>query len=209
MFKTKKQLNIILREIIKKNGKLSIDDSKIIYKILHSSEKYSFIDESYFFYISNYKLPNNRPVKMIFASNGQKKIPLPKNKLISEVFPSKRKESHSSRVKKAARNIIYPQIKTYRDRVELPIICPLSHNTLYSWRDIHIDHVVPFIYLFNSWLEELNMPIDDVELIGPPSNKVFKNKRLTESWYNYHLLHANLQCVDSRFNLLKSDSIIL
>lgn len=202
--------------IIKKyrvGEKIDKIDSAYIFSLLEKTNSLCYIIPGhYYLYIDNYSIKNFRKVKMIFANDGQRKIPLSKSKIIGELFPSKSKlspeEKHIGNVKRAARNIIEIQIKMYRDTIELPIQCPLSQKKLTNWKLIHVDHREPFISLFNDWLEINDINPEEIKLSGPINQKTFKDENLRKSWYNYHLEKANLQCVYSKANLKKSDKKI-
>lgn len=205
-----------LSEIIKKYGireKLDNSDANYIFSLLEKSNSLCYIIPShYYLFVDNYKVKNFRRVKMIFATDGRRKMPLSKSKLIRELFPAKSKlspeEKHIGDVKRAARNIIEIQIKMYRDCIELPIDCPLSQKKLTNWKLIHVDHREPFINLFNDWLEKNDINPREIKLSGPQNKKTFKDVTLRKSWYDYHLETANLQCVYSKANLKKSNKII-
>lgn len=205
-----------ISEIIKKYGireKLDNCDTNYIFSLLEKTNSFCYIIPShYYLYIDNYSVKNFRKVKMIFANDGRRKIPLSKGKIIGELFPSKSKlspeEKHIGNVKKAARNIIEIQIRMYRETIELPVQCPLSFKKLTNWRLIHVDHREPFISLFNNWLEINDINPGEIKLSGPVNKKTFKDENLRKSWYNYHLENANLQCVYSKANLKKSDKIL-
>lgn len=205
-----------ISEIIKKYNireKLDNSDSNYIFSLLKNSTSLCYIIPShYYLFVDNYKVKNFRRVKMIFATDGQRKMPLSKSKLIGELFPTKSKlspeEKHIGDVKRAARNIIEIQIKMFRDCIELPIDCPLSQKKLTNWKLIHVDHFFPFINLFNNWLEENNINPIEIKLAGPQNKKIFKEETLKNSWYEYHLKNAVLQCVYSKANLKKSNKIL-
>jgi hypothetical protein len=205
-----------ISRIIKKYNireKLDPMDSNYIFLLLEKSISLCYIIPShYYLYIDNYSVKNFRKVKMLFASDGQRKLPLSKSKLIEELFPTKSKlspeEKHIGDVKRAARNIIEIQIKMYRDCIKLPITCPLSQKKLTNWKLIHIDHKEPFINLFNDWLETNNINPQEIKLSGPQNQKTFKEETLKNSWYKYHLENAVLQCVYSKANLKKSNKIL-
>jgi len=202
--------------IIKKYNireKLDPMDSNYIFSLLEKSISLCYIIPShYYLYIDNYSVKNFRKVKMIFASDGRRKLPLSKSKLIGELFPAKSRlspeEKHLGDVKRAARNIIEIQIKMYRDTIQLPVTCPLSQKKLTNWRLIHIDHSLPFINLFNDWLEKNDINPQEIKLSGPQNQKTFKDVNLRKSWYDYHMEIANLQCVYSKANLKKSNKIL-
>lgn len=209
----KKQVGERFSAILKSYGvksKLSAEDSQYIFELLGLCCKLNYIKyPEYYLYVSNYKLPTGRYVKMIYACNGSRKIPISKSKIMDELFPVKSKltdvDKHINMVKQAARNIIEPQIREFRSSINLPVICPLSYKTLSNWSLVHIDHQVPFSKLFENWLEINNLFPGDISLSGPKNNKTFKSESLRDSWYLYHLNNAVLQCVDSKFNLYKSN----
>lgn len=209
----KTAINKKISQIIKSysvNTKLDNIDSDFFFSLFKTTEKLNYIEKNhYFLYVANYKISGGRYVKMLFASDGHRKIPISKSKLLNELFPKKSKltieESHINNVKIAARNVINPQIKEYRENISLPIICPLSLKKINNWKFIHIDHVIPFSKLFNDWLDSLGISPLDIELCGPKNFKTFKDIYLKNSWYEFHKRHADLQCVNAKHNILKSN----
>lgn len=205
-----------LSKIIKKYGireKLDNSDANYIFSLLEKSNSLCYIIPShYYLYTDLCKIKDFRKVKMIFATDGNRKIPISKSRLLADLFPPKFKQSpediHLAAVKRAARNIIEIQIKMFRDCIELPIDCPLSQKKLTNWKLIHVDHREPFIDLFNDWLEKNDINPQEIKLSGPQNKKTFKDENLRKSWYEYHLETANLQCVYSKANLKKSNKIL-
>lgn len=164
---------------------------------------YNQIDK-YKFKIDCYKIANGRSIKMIWACLNGQCIPLPKGKLLAKKPP---KYNHLAAVKSAARLIIEPQIKLYRQFIELPIICPLSGKKLTNWSQIHIDHKIPFSILFENWCDDCNIDPSAITLSGPRTAKKFSDKSLEKRWFDYHLNTAELQAVYKKSNLRKGAKI--
>ena len=208
----KNEVNNIISHIVKKyniNSKILGEDSIKIFELLELCPKLNYIkSEYYYLYVSNYKIPG-RNIKMIFATDGRKKIPLSKSKIINELFPPKinKVSYHINNVKKAARNIIKNQISNFREGISLPLICPLSHKKLTNWKLIHVDHKIPFSILFSNWLDENRLSPLDIKLKGGVNNKTFADINLTNNWYLYHQEKSILQCVHYKANLEKSNKL--
>lgn len=212
---TKKQAEEFISSITKKyrvGRSIKNLDLDLLKLILSLSPKYRNIFEKvdeYCFKIDNYSIATGRKVKMIFAclaKNPNVCLPISKSKLISSIWPPKKKKAddlHLAAVKSAARLIITPQIKKFRESVELPTRCALTQKKLTNWTNIHIDHIEPFSILFSQWLDINNLNPYDIALCGAQTAKTFVDEGLIKSWYDFHQTHASLQAVHKTANLKK------
>jgi hypothetical protein len=151
-----------------------------------------------------YETAAGRKVKMLYSDDK----PIPKERLIQSIFP-KEKKKNKPNVLSAARNLIASQITEFRKTVQLPTQCYLSGRTLENWKEIHVDHVYPFINLFSEWCECAGVSIENIITCGPPTKKTFKDEALSKSWVDYHREHAKLECTYKKANLKKGKSILV
>lgn len=117
------------------------------------------------------------------------------------------------RVLAAARAAIQSQIDAFRSSRDKskPIICGITGNEV-DWLNAHVDHVVPFITLFNNWIvslpygktpeteEEITKRIVAIELNRQGH---IKDMKLRRKWQEYHRKHATLQFAEASANHAK------
>lgn len=181
-------------------------------------DKYSYLKVDYF-------KVGSRSVKMLgFCTDAPRMrvcYPLGKQKLLDRAFPPKKKDlslslerKHRAEVIRTMREIIRPQVEDYKARwndkvaslqgVEFSehITCPLSGKNLLATR-VDVDHVTPFIKLVEDWMKEESLSFSNITYNRKKTE--FKDQDLQSSWYNYHLSNADLQLVEHKANLKKSD----
>lgn len=211
---TKSQVNKFISDVTKDKYEigdyLDSTDTSITLEILALSSKFSNITANkdyYKFKVDNYRIASGRKVRMLWACHGKHCMPIPKSQLMSSIWPPKKKQTkeqiHLAQFKQAARQIIGRQIKKFREGIELPISCPISKKKLSNWSSIHIDHIEPFSKLLEEWLDLNNLNPYEIALVGPATNKNFKDESLIRSWYEFHEKRAQLQAVYSKANLSK------
>lgn len=162
-------------------------------------------------YLRNLDTAGNRKVKMISLERGSTKQPVPKAKLVDELYPVKRiataatpEEKHYNAVKAAMRGGIYYQLKAYRDCITLPIICSITGKKIRPGMKTDVDHIgITFSEIADRFLECHGIKYTDVVLKGPPTAKVFKDETLWQQWVSYHLEHARFALVCASANRSK------
>lgn len=193
----------------KVDSKFTSDDRKLVYHLLSMTSSFCHITESdYEITVKLIPIKNVKKIRMICGVRKQDEfiIPIPKSKLLSQLFPKKiSKPNKFSALLKASRNIIKPQIDSFRESISLPTICPLSGKKLTHWGMIHIDHLYPLSSLLKDWLNENNLTPEDITLKGTKNAKVFKDENYYKSWFDYHLNNAFLQPVFKSANLSKGN----
>jgi hypothetical protein len=168
-----------------------------------------------------------RKVKMMgFCSDipsMRKCYPISKKKLIDTAYPPKIKNLasyHRQQVLNTARRVINNQIEEFKkdwdEKAKQYLInrdytnyseftkCAISGVNLDAVQRTAVDHKVPFIKLFEDWMEENNLSPEKIQLKG--YNKGFKDTSLQNSWEHYHRKNAELQMTESSANRRKSDS---
>ena len=146
-------------------------------------------------YLRNIEIAGGRKVKVISLERGGTQQPVPKQKLLDELYPVKRiatsatpEEKHLNAVKAAMRHAIFYQLKAYRDSCQLPIICSISGRKILPGQKSDVDHVgMTFSEISDSFVREKDLKYTDIILVGPPTAKRFKDSKLWEEWIAYHL----------------------
>jgi len=152
-----------------------------------------------------------RRVKMIYLERGSTKQPVPKAKLVDELYPVKKiattatpEEKHYNNVKAAMRGAIYYQLKSFRDSVQLPIVCYLTGLKIRPGTRTDVDHIgMSFSEIADKFLCEKCLDYSAITLKGPPTAKVFSDTKLWEEWVMYHLQHARFSLVCASANRSK------
>ena len=148
----------------------------------------------------------SRRVKMLHFKYGDKYVPIPKNKIVEGIFPTKRRKKGKNSVndvRAALRKIIKPQIDDFRTTITFPCQCLISGYTLVHHGQIHIDHEPPFVELVERWLEENDLYYDEIKTKGTKNIKTLTDEALEKSWYDYHLQHAVLRAAYKKANIKK------
>jgi hypothetical protein len=162
-------------------------------------------------YLRNIDIAGGRKVKMISLERGTTKQPVPKAKLLDTLYPPKKmactatvEESHYNKCKGAMRNAIHYQLKSYRDSVNLPIICSLTGKKIRPGQRTDVDHIgCTFSEIADSFIEMKGLKYTDIVLKGPPTAKTFKDEVLWQEWTHYHLAKARYALVCASANRSK------
>ena len=182
------------------NSKLIGEPKEFVLRCCKLTERWSKLanDPEVIVYLRNIDTAGGRKVKVISLERGATRQPVPKAKLVDELYPVKRiatsatpEEKHYGAVKGAMRGGIYYQLKAYRDSVNLPIICCITGKKVLPGMKTDVDHVgMTFSEIADRFLESKGLKYTDIVLKGPPTAKVFKDNELWQSWVYYHLEHA-------------------
>ena len=149
-------------------------------------------------YLRNIEIAAGRKVKMVSLEKGTSRQPVPKAKLMDFLYPPRKmectattEERHYLGVKGSMRHAVRDQLKEYRDRCQLPIICLITGKKILPGQKTDVDHVgTTFSELADSFVEMKGLSYTDITLKGPPTGKVFKDEILWKEWIEYHLTKA-------------------
>jgi len=179
------------------NSKLIGEPSEFVLRCCRLTERWSKLanDPEVVVYLRNIEIAGGRKVKVISLERGGTQQPVPKQKLLDELYPVKRiatsatpEEKHLNAVKAAMRHAIFYQLKAYRDSCQLPIICSISGRKILPGQKSDVDHVgMTFSEISDSFVREKDLKYTDIILVGPPTAKRFKDSKLWEEWIAYHL----------------------
>jgi len=200
---TKTEFNEKIGRIIKNfraNSKIIGEPREFILRCCRLTERWSKManDPEVVVYLRNIDTAGGRKVKVISLERGTTRQPVPKAKLVDELYPVKRiatsatpEEKNMNMVKGAMRNAVYYQLKAYRDGCNLPIICHLSGRKILPGQKSDVDHIgICFSKIADNFVREKGLKYTDILLVGPPTAKRFKDQSLWESWIDYHLRNA-------------------
>ena len=213
---TKTEFNEKIGRIIqnfRSNSKLIGEPKDFVLRCCKLTERWAKLanDPDVIVYLRSVDTAGNRKVKMISLERGTTRQPVPKAKLVDELYPVKRtartaspEEKHYNAVKAAMRGGIYYQLKSYRDTVNLPIVCSLTGKKIRQGMRTDVDHIgMCFSEIADKFIESHGMKYSDIVLKGPPTGKVFKNEELWKQWVAFHLEHARFSLVCASANRSK------
>ena len=213
---TKTEFNEKIGRIIqnfRSNSKLIGEPEDFVLRCCKLTERWAKLanDPDVIVYLRSVDTAGNRKVKMISLERGTTRQPVPKAKLVDELYPVKRtartaspEEKHYNAVKAAMRGGIYYQLKSYRDTVNLPIVCSLTGKKIRQGMRTDVDHIgMCFSEIADKFIESHGMKYSDIVLKGPPTGKVFKNEELWKQWVAFHLGHARFSLVCASGNRSK------
>ena len=213
---TKTEFNEKIGRIIqnfRSNSKLIGEPKDFVLRCCKLTERWAKLanDPDVIVYLRSVETAGNRKVKMISLERGTTKQPVPKAKLVDELYPVKRtartaspEEKHYNAVKAAMRGGIYYQLKAFRDTINLPIVCSITGKKIRQGMRTDVDHIgMCFSEIADKFVESHCMKYSDVVLKGPPTGKVFKNEELWKQWVAFHLEHARFSLVCASGNRSK------
>jgi len=213
---TKKDYTEKLSRIISsyRSGTKVIGEARnFILTSLQLSDKYLKISErpDLEIYIKNWQC-GPRKVKMIVVKQESgKEIPISKQKLVDSIYPPKPRSNRSSlekqyslKVRAMMRQLVDYQLREYRKSLRFPNECWETKRQILASTKIDIDHISkPFMQIADEWLDSMNLTYSEVEMIGPPNLKKFKQPELNYLWKEFHQENARLAPVLSSVNRSK------
>lgn len=159
----------------------------------------------------------------LVSPNSSREIWIGKKKLVDMLFPPNRPVAevndtpaeHRNKVLRALRQVIEPQIKQYRTAVRRQIKgvgkyklrCAITGEYL-EHRDFHIDHKVPFKLIVEDWCREIGKDLEHINVICRGTFCKLADPQVAENFFDYHLLHSQLQVVTAEANLVKGSKIL-
>jgi hypothetical protein len=213
---TKGEYNEKISRIItnhRANSKLIAEPRELVLRSCRLTERWSKLsnDAEVEVYLRYVEIAGNRKVKMLSLERGATRQPVPKGKLIEELYPSKKiatsaslEEKHYNSVKAAMRFAVNSQLKDFRNSISLPSVCYLSGMKIRKGMKTDVDHVgVTFSEIADSFVCMKNLRYTDITLIGPPTAKKFKDAVLWKEWQEYHLQKASFALVCASANRSK------
>jgi hypothetical protein len=212
----KTEFNEKLGRIIKNfraNSKLLGEPREFILRCCKLTERWAKLanDPEVVVYLRNIDTAGGRKVKVISLERGTTRQPVPKAKLVDELYPVKRiatsatpEEKHYNATKAAMRGGVYYQLKAYRDSVNLPIICSITGKKILPGHKTDVDHIgMTFSEIADRFVECHGLKYTDILLCGPPTAKRFKDDTLWQKWVAYHLEYARFALVCASGNRSK------
>jgi hypothetical protein len=174
---------------------------------------------NYFYKIGSKKF-RNKYVNgiMLVTPNSAKEVWIGKGQLLNYLFPKKSSSSEPefsrSKVLQALRLIVQPQIDMYRRSIHrqlksglrYKIRCAITHETL-NFGEFHIDHKYPFKNLVEDWCKKYSLDLEKIPVYCKGTRCYLKNTEIAESFFDYHMIYAELQPTTSKANLAKGSKI--
>jgi hypothetical protein len=195
------------------NSKLIGEPAEFLLRSCRLTERWAKLasDSEVVVYLRSIDIAGGRKVKMISLERGGTRQPVPKQKLIDELYPVKRistsatsEEKHYNSVKAAMRRAVHYQLKEYRNGVVLPTICHLSGMKIRLGMKTDVDHVgTTFSEIADIFMQQKEMNYTDITLKGPPTAKVFKDGVLWQEWIAFHETNARFSLALSSANRSK------
>jgi hypothetical protein len=178
------------------NSKLIGEPAEFVLRSCRLTERWVKLanDAEVVVYLRNIDTAGGRKVKMLSLERGTTRQPVPKQKLVDELYPVKRtavtatpEEKHYNAVKASMRYGIYYQLKGYRDAVVLPTTCHITGKKIRLGMKTDVDHIgLTFSEIADIFLQQKGMSCTDITLKGPPTAKVFKDDSLWHEWIAFH-----------------------
>ena len=149
-------------------------------------------------YLRNVEIAGGRKVKMVSLERGTTRQPVPKQKLVDALYPTKKiattatpEEKHYNLCKQAMRGGIYYQLKAFRDGCGEGIICSITGKKIRPGMRTDVDHIgMTFSEIADAFIREKCLNYSLIVLCGPPTAKRFKDEVLWQQWVHFHLQHA-------------------
>jgi hypothetical protein len=149
-------------------------------------------------YLRNLEIAGGRKVKMLSLERGGSQQPIPKAKLVSALYPTKKiattatpEQKHFNNVRVAMRFAVTYQLRAFRDSCQLPLICSISGKKIIPGQKTDVDHVgMTFSEIADCFLSEKGLKYTDITLKGPPTAKVFTDSQLWQEWVAWHMAKA-------------------
>jgi len=151
---------------------------------------------------------------VMITPRSKTEIWLGKGKIVDELFPRTKPIPKYKQNKKEAlvalRQIIEPQIISYRRSVLRQLQGPLGHRIkcavsgqAINVGEFHIDHKYAFKNIVEEFCRDYKIDLENVEVYCRGTKCYFKDTDLAESFFDYHMMNASLQVLEATENLKK------
>lgn len=151
---------------------------------------------------------------VMVSPNSKTEIWLGKAKIIDTLFPKSAPVPLHKKTKQdvisALRQLIDPQIKAYKDSVRRQLNGPFRHKIRCSitgehicMGEYHIDHKYPFKNIVEDWCREIGKDLEHIDVVRRGTKCYLRDSELAESFYDYHMIHSQLQVTTAKANLSK------
>lgn len=151
---------------------------------------------------------------VMITPRSKREIWLGKGKIVDELFPRAKPIPEYKQNKKdalvAMRQIIEPQIVSYRKSVLRQIQGPMGHKIkcalsgqVINAGEFHIDHRYPFKNIVEEFCRDYKLDLENVEVYCRGTKCYLKDTQIAEAFFDYHMMNASLQAVMAKANLKK------
>jgi hypothetical protein len=200
---TKTEFNQKLGRIItnhRANSKLIGEAKDFVLRCCRLTDQWGKLanDPETLVYLRNLEIAGGRKVKMLSLERSGTQQPIPKAKLVSALYPTKKiattatpEQKHFNNVRVAMRFAVTYQLRAFRDSCQLPLICSISGKKILPGQKTDVDHVgMTFSEIADSFIAEKGLKYTDITLKGPPTAKVFTDSQLWQEWVAWHMAKA-------------------
>lgn len=150
----------------------------------------------------------------MITPRSKREIWLGKGKIVDELFPRAKPIPEYKQNKKEAlaalRQVIEPQIVSYRKSVLRQLQGPLGHKIkcavsgqAINAGEFHIDHRYAFKNIVEEFCRDYKIDLENVDVYCRGTKCYFKDTDLAESFFDYHMMNASLQVLNATENLKK------
>lgn len=151
---------------------------------------------------------------VMITPNSKREIWLGKGKIIDELYPRAKPIPEYKQNKKdaliALRQIIEPQIISYRKSVLRQLQGPLGHKIKCAMSgqainagEFHIDHKYPFKNIVEEFCRDYKIDLENVDVYCRGTKCYLKNTPIAEAFFDYHMMNSTLQVLNATENLKK------
>lgn len=121
-----------------------------------------------------------------------------------------RTPTHRSKVLSALRQLIYPQVLSFKQKffdTNPDSLCEIR-NTPLTFYNSHVDHQPPmtFDFLVQEFLKKLSLTFDQIKIKDEGLDNIFERRldsdELARTWIEFHEIHAVLRVISAEANLI-------
>ena len=192
-------------------------DYEFIAEVIGKIEKWSALSKRVGI---KYKIRNKkfqgRAVRgiVMITPNSKREVWLGKGKIVDELFPRAKPVPEYKQNKKEAlvamRQIIEPQIVSYRKSVLRQLQGPLGHKIKCAMSgqainagEFHIDHKYPFKKIVEEFCRDYKIDLENVDVYCRGTKCYLRDTQIAEAFFDYHMMNSTLQVLSAVENLKK------
>lgn len=192
-------------------------DYEFIAEVIGKIEKWSALSKRVGI---KYKIRNKkfqgRAVRgiVMITPNSKREVWLGKGKIVDELFPRAKPVPEYKQNKKEAlvamRQIIEPQIVSYRKSVLRQLQGPLGHKIKCAMSgqainagEFHIDHKYPFKNIVEEFCRDYKIDLENVDVYCRGTKCYLRDTQIAEAFFDYHMMNSTLQVLSAVENLKK------
>lgn len=102
---------------------------------------------------------------------------------------------------------VRPQMREFREALDLPVQCSESSVGIIDHKDLHIDHKVPFWVLLEHFSQDFQVDLSALRTEGNGETLELIDREVANAFYQYHRHNAELQPTLKAVNVAKGGRI--